>query len=376
MKTDPQEPIPNKASRDERSSTSGKLTRDWFPRRQLPFWGLVGLTLLALVFCFELIQPFFSAILWAVAFAVLVNPFYQWLCRKLRFHSLAAGISVVVVALVLVLPTVAVAPRMAGEAASAANSIAKSLQSGQWREKLAQVKAINAAVNWVESNVDFREVGREIARIVTTGVSSVVKGSVTGFVQLLVGAFLLFYLFRDQEEALVALKSLMPITGGEADMLFRRFSDTIYAIIYGKVLTAAAQGAVGGFGFWVLGLPAPWFWALVMGVLSFLPIVGASLVWGPAAIFLALDGQFGKGLVLVFWGVVLIAPIESFLYPIIVGRRLKLHNALVFIAVFGGLLAFGPAGLIVGPAILALTLGLLSLWKDRAARTPETQPNQ
>ena len=52
-------------------------------------------------------------------------------------------------------------------------------------------------------------------------------------------------------------------------MLFHRFGDTIYAIIYGKLLTAAAQGTLGGLGFWILGLPAPWFWGLVMGLYVF-----------------------------------------------------------------------------------------------------------
>jgi predicted PurR-regulated permease PerM len=354
---------------DGRISTPGPTSRDWFPRRQLPFWGLVGLTVLAVFFCYQLVQPFLSALLGAIALAVLANPFYRWLGRKLRFRSLAAGISVAVVALVLVLPTVGLAPKLAGDAASAVNSVSKSLETGQWREKLSQVKAISAAITWVESHVDFREVAREIARVLTSGLSSVVKGSVAGVAQLLVSGFLLFYMFRDQQQALAALKSLLPITASEAEMLFRRFSDTVYAIIYGKVLTAAAQGVLGGIGFWILGLPAPWFWGLVMGVLSFLPVVGASLVWGPAAVFLTLDGHAGRALFLVLWGVVLIAPIEGFLYPIMVGRRLKLHNALVFIAVLGGLVAFGPVGLVVGPAILALTLGLMSLWKDRLDAT-------
>lgn len=340
---------------------------DWLPRRQLPFWGLVGLTLLAVFFCYRLVEPFLSALLGAVSFAVLANPFHQWLCRKVRLRSLAAGISVATVALVLVLPTVALAPRLAGDANSAVTAISQSLETGQWREKLEQVKALSAIVTWLESNVDFGVVPSRVLDAVPASLSFVVKGSVAGVVQLLVGGFLLFYLFRDQEEALAALRSLLPITDNEGDMLFRRFSDTIYAIIYGKVLTATAQGTVGGIGFWLLGLPAPWFWGLVIGILSFLPFVGASLVWGPAAVFLTLNGHFGRALVLVLWGVVLIAPIETFLYPIMVGHRLKLHNALVLIAVLGGLVAFGPVGLVVGPAILALTLGLLSLWKDRVA---------
>ncbi len=333
----------------------------------MPFWGLVGLTALAAIFCYQLVQPFLSSLLWAVAFAVVANPAYEWLCRKVRYRSFAAGVSVALVAIVLVLPTIVLAPKLAGDAASTLESVANTIETGQWGEKLLQVKVVSKAAEWLETKLDLRDVVQEGARLLTTGVSSVVKGSVAGIFQLFVTGFLLFYMFRDQEQALATLKSLLPITATEADMLLRRFSDTIYAIIYGKLLSAAGQGVVGGVGFWIFGLPAPWFWGLVMGVLSFLPVVGASFVWGPAALFLALNGHFGRGLLLVIWGVALISPIEGFLYPILVGHRLKLHNALVFIAVLGGLIAFGTVGLFVGPAILALTLGLQSLWKDRVA---------
>jgi predicted PurR-regulated permease PerM len=355
------------AGESGRNSAPVPASGDWFPRRQLPFWGLVGLTALALFFCYRLIEPFLSALLWAVAFAVLANPFHKWLCRKVRFPSLAAGISVAAVALVLVLPATALAPKLAGEASSAINVISNTLETGQWREKLAQVKIVSNAIAWLESNVDFHEV----TRMLTTSFSSLVKMSVAGLVQLLMSAFLLFYLFRDQEKALAALRSLLPITSGESDMLFRRFSDTIYAIIFGKALTAAMQGVVGAVGFWILGLPDPWFWGLLMSVLSFLPVVGASLVWGPAAVFLAFDEHFGRAVLLVLWGVVLVAPIESFLYPLLLGHRLKLHNALVVIAVLGGLFAFGPVGLVLGPAILALTLGLQTLWRERVLAAKE-----
>lgn len=357
------------AEGNRNKATGNAPTPEWFPGRQLPFAGLVALTALALYFSYQMVRPFLSAVLWSVAFAVLANPFHLWLCRKVGRRSLAAAISVAVVGVVVVVPTVMVAPKLAGEAALAVNSVAGSLESGQWQEKAAKVKAVSATISWVKSNLDLREVAREAARVATAGVSSFVSSSLAGVVQLLVSGFLLFYLFRDQEEALAALRSLLPFTAGETDTLFQRCSSTIHAIICGKLLTAMAQGTLGGIGFWLLGLPAPWFWGLVMCVLSFLPIVGASFVWGPAVVFLAFDGRVGAAVFLALLGMVAITSIESFLYPIMAGHRLKLHDALVFVALLGGVLAFGPVGLIVGPAVLALTLGLLTLWKQRVMAT-------
>lgn len=104
-----------------------------------------------------------------------------------------------------------------------------------------------------------------------------------------------------------------------------------------------------------------------MGVLAVVPGLGAFVVWIPAAIFLALEGSWGKALILAGWGVIVVGTIDNLLCPVLVGNRLKLHTVLAFIAVVGGLILFGPAGLILGPVALTVTMVLPQIWPDRAA---------
>jgi predicted PurR-regulated permease PerM len=118
--------------------------------------------------------------------------------------------------------------------------------------------------------------------------------------------------------------------------------------------------------FWWLGLPAPLMWGTVMGVLALVPVLGAFVVWLPAAFFLVMDGSWGQALVLTLWGLLVVGTIDNLLRPILVGKRLKLPTVLAFISVLGGLLQFGAAGLILGPAILAATTVLLEIWSGRA----------
>jgi predicted PurR-regulated permease PerM len=103
-----------------------------------------------------------------------------------------------------------------------------------------------------------------------------------------------------------------------------------------------------------------------MGVLALVPVLGAFVVWLPAALFLVMDGSWGQALVLTLWGVVVVGTIDNLLRPILVGNRMKLPTVLAFISVLGGLLQFGAAGLILGPAILAVTTVLLEIWSGRA----------
>jgi predicted PurR-regulated permease PerM len=79
-----------------------------------------------------------------------------------------------------------------------------------------------------------------------------------------------------------------------------------------------------------------------------------------------MDGSWGQALVLTLWGLLVVGTIDNLLRPILVGKRLKLPTVLAFISVLGGLLQFGAAGLILGPAILAATTVLLEIWSGRA----------
>ena len=156
------------------------------------------------------------------------------------------------------------------------------------------------------------------------------------------------------------------------DRLFSRVGDTVHATMYGTLAVAVIQGTLGGLMFWWLDLPAPLLWGLVMGVLAIVPVLGAFVVWIPAAVFLALDGSWGKALILALWGGVLVGGIDNVIYPILVGNRLRLHTIPAFMAIVGGLIVFGPSGVILGPMTLTVTVLLLEIWRNR---TPEaTQP--
>jgi len=103
-----------------------------------------------------------------------------------------------------------------------------------------------------------------------------------------------------------------------------------------------------------------------MAILSLIPVLGAFIIWIPAALLLAIEGSWGKALILTVWGGAVVGSIDNLLRPILVGRRLKLHTILAFISMLGGLMLFGPAGLILGPVTLTVTVVLLEVWRSRA----------
>jgi len=339
----------------------------WWTRDHALIVVLVGATALLLVLCWQLVHPFLTPIAWALALAVVAHPLHGWIARRIKHPGIAAGLTVFLIALVLVALATFVGRSILNEAAAGAQVIQAGLDSGEWRAQVAANPWLGGALTALEQQANLTPQLHGMAGEVGKRLSQVVTSSVWVIVQLLLTLFVLFYLFRDHRTALGTLRSLVPLSERETDEVFTRVANTIHATIFGTLVVAAVQGTLGGLMFWWLGLPAPILWGAVMALLAIVPVLGAFVVWVPAAIFLAASGQWGKAAILTVWGGIIVALIDNLLYPILVGKRLRLHTVPVFFSIVGGLVLFGAAGIILGPVILALTNAILEIWRRRTA---------
>ena len=345
----------------------------WLSREQALALVLLVATALALYLCYRVAHPFLPALAWALALAVVAYPLYAWLFARVNGPNLAAGLAVVLVAVLLIAPTLFVLTHLVREVAGGVERLQTEAATGRWRAMIERHPRLAPGLHWLETQVDVRgEVARAMPTL-TARLPALVTGSLWAVMEWLVVLFFLFFFFRDRDQALQALRALVPLSEAETAEVFTRVADTLHATLYGTLVVAGVQGALGGLMFWWLDLPAPLVWGTVMGVLALVPILGAFVVWVPAAIFLALEGQWGQAALLAGWGGIVIALIDNLLYPVLVGQRLRVHTLPVFIAMLGGIALFGASGLILGPLVLALTQALVDVWRRRTAggRTAE-----
>jgi predicted PurR-regulated permease PerM len=176
---------------------------------------------------------------------------------------------------------------------------------------------------------------------------------------VLLALYVLFFFLRDGQRMVDGLVRALPLGDDRERTLLARFAAVSRATIGGALVVAGVQGALGGLTFWILGLPAPVLWGVAMTILSFLPAVGASLVWGPAAIILALTGSPVRAAILVLIGALLIGIVDNLLRPILVGRYTRLPDFLILVSTLGGLAVFGLSGIVIGPVIAAF---FLTVW--------------
>ncbi|HET6756652.1 MAG TPA: AI-2E family transporter [Burkholderiales bacterium] len=342
-----------------------KSETGWMTRDKTLAFILVVLTALAAYLCFLLAWPFLSALAWALALAVIAHPVHRYLSYKIRNDDVSAAVTLLIVALFVVLPALFVVQQIAREAAGSAAMVREQAESGEWKRAIERNPTAAPVLSWIETNIDVRSEVENIVKETTARIPKFLSASVWAGMELLITFLVLFYFFRDRRSALGLLESLSPLTHDETERMFRRISETIHVTVFGTLVVALVQGSLGALMFWWLGLPAPLLWGGVMALLSIIPLLGAFVVWIPAAIYLALQADYGKALMLAVWGGVVIALIDNLLYPVLVGNRLQLHTLPVFFSIVGGFIVFGASGLILGPVVLAVTVALIEVWRAR-----------
>ena len=333
---------------------------------------LAAAVVIGIVLCILLTIPFLGALAWALSLAILFGPLHAHVEAWLKQPNLAAGISVLLVVVIVAVPATFVVQNLVTEAATSAASIQAKIESGAVQRILDNYPSLAPIGRWLERQIDLSAMMSSLATWLSGLGVSLVKGSVVQAIEAVLTFYLLFYFLRDREIVRQMFRDFLPLTHAETDRVFNRVVDTVQATVFGTVAVSAIQGTLGGLMFWILGLPAPLLWGVVMALLSIVPVLGAFVVWIPAAILLALNGNTGKALVLTLWGALVVGSIDNILRPILVGNRLQLHTIPAFISMVGGLLLFGPAGFILGPLIVTVTMLLLRFWsvRDRADRRP------
>ena len=339
------------------------------------FIVLVALTTLAF---FGLIRGFLMPIFWAVVLAIVFQPLHRWWVETTGDrNALASLLTILTISLVVILPLGLLVVALSREAFH----FYERIQTGeidlaaavQWvREVLPLV------VGWLEAlGLDFERLEEGVSGA-AVGASGWIAEQALAIGQdflrvaalFLLMVYVLFFFLRDGPWLLDATLRVLPLDAERERALLQRFASVSRATIGGQLVVAAVQGAMGGVLFWAVGIPGPVFWGAIMTILSFLPAVGASLVWGPAALILAVTGSLGRAVILVAAGALLIGLVDNVLRPILVGRYTRMPDFLILISTLGGLAAFGLSGVVVGPLIAAFFLTVWQMFGQELRERP------
>jgi predicted PurR-regulated permease PerM len=333
---------------------------------------LLVVVLVTLVFLWML-RPFMLPVFWAAVLAVLFRGIFKGWMQMLggRWPNSAAGLTVLTAVLVLIVPLIIIGRAVTGEVIA----LTQGLQLGNvdvqapllWLERQVPVVAEQLERVGIDAT-RIREFATEAATTVSQFLASqalVLGQNVVEFSAYFgIMLYVLFFFVRDGKKLSDALVYALPLGDAREKRLFDRFILVARATVKGTLVVAAIQGALGGLLFWIVGLPAPVLWAVVMAVLSLLPVIGTVLVLGPGAIYLFSIGQVGNGLIVLLGGIFVVGLVDNVLRPILVARDTEMPDYLILLATLGGLAKFGISGFVLGPMLAAFFLVCWELFAE------------
>jgi predicted PurR-regulated permease PerM len=354
---------------------TSKVKRLDSPQEPPGVWLLMLLTAVVLYLCWIMVAPFLSAITWAFALCVVTNPIRRRLISKWPKTAVAMVILAAVVA-IIALSLYLMSQRLIQEAVRAQQLFEGFVQPGAWQRLVESGGWPSSVWSWAQSQFDLDTVAKEASATVARSLAPAFGKSAVGLSRAFLSLLFFFFFVRDQETLIEGVRRFLPLTPPESKKLFERTTATVQGTVVGRIGIGAIQGAIGGILFLLLGIPAPLFWSIVMALFSMLPAFGAFVVWIPASVILLASGHWIRALILVAGGVALIHPIDNILYPLLVGPWVGLHPIVLLIAFLGGVIVFGPPGLILGPIIVTIAMVLAEIWHARTSQnSAEALPN-
>jgi len=320
-----------------------------------------GALLLLGYFVFRIAAPFFVPLAWSAVLAIFFYPMHERVARRFSANP-AALLSTLAVTFLLIVPALFVLILTARESLDASAAVQKLLLDPNTRLPMRAIDWLRHILPAAWQNMDFsdplRQAAEKTASFLAGRLGALLRNLLTFFFDLFLLLFALFFMFRDGKKIVRAARHLLPFEKDLQDDVLRESRDLIFASVATGLLIATVQGALGGIAFAVVGLATPFFWGVLLGFLSFVPVVGSALVWVPAALWLALTGHWGKGLVVMAVCGAVAGTIDNILRPLLLRNRTQLNSFMLFISVLGGLQVFGLLGLVVGPTIVAAAMGI------------------
>jgi predicted PurR-regulated permease PerM len=284
---------------------------------------------------------------------IVFAPVYHWLARGMR-PGLAAGL-VVLLGVILVLgPGVSLVGIIAGEAQDMARGVIRSSLLARVRELRIGPYDVGAQIEAIGSSI--------VAWIGSSALGLIGTATRLG-IQLTIAFFGLYYLLLAPQAAWRQVLPFIPFSRHNAEILRNRFRDVTVSTLIGTGLTATVQGLLVGLAFWVAGIQNALFWGVVTIVLAILPVVGSGLVWGPGALSLALEGQYGGAIALALWGVVVVGNVDNVIRPLVFRRWAQIHPFITIIGAFAGIQYFGLLGLLIGPLAISYFFELIRMYR-------------
>ncbi len=190
----------------------------------------------------------------------------------------------------------------------------------------------------------------------------------TVLLQLSVLYFLLYFMLKEHVKLEEVAYNYIPLKRFQIQRLGTELNNITNSNLLGQGFICFVQGSLVTIGFLIFGLNDPFFYGVVCFFLSFIPFVGAPLVFVPAGILQYYSGDHLGGIGIILWGFILVTNIDNVIRFYLSKKIGDVHPLITIIGVIIGIPTFGILGLVYGPLLISYFILLVKIWDEANKR--------
>lgn len=316
---------------------------------------ILAVIILLGVFIFYSLMDFFTAFLGAVILYVLSKPFVNWLVDKKKWSRRLASVAVIIISFFIILLPMLLLVTMVY---SKINSLAANPN-----DIIDKIKHFD---DTIESQTGFQLLSDDtinsIKSYATTLLTTLLSGSFNFFSTIIMMYFFLYFMITGGSRLEAGLVLILPFKREKVQMFGRELTSQTFSNAIGIPLIAVAQGTLAYIAYMIAGVEEAGFWAVITGMCSVIPIVGAGLIWAPIAIYQLVTGNNWQGIFILLWSILLLGTIDNVIRFMLAKRMADVHPVVTVLGVIMGLKYFGFTGLIFGPLIISYFILLMKIY--------------
>jgi len=319
------------------------------------------------MFLFYIFRFYLWMFLYALIFYVALRPLHEWLLKYLKKRILSSTLVILILLALVVVPSmfmlIILSEQVYDLYGKVHFNISYDMLKNLWNHPIVDRALVFFNIEKTEFTARIISYFKEMSMSAFSSITSIVSFPISIITQFFTMLLILFFLFKDAYNLEGMVYRILPLPDELEKNIVKRLKGVIYVLMLGNLLIMILQGLMVGAGLYISGISTPLIWGTLAAVLSLIPVIGTTLIWLPASIYLYFTGHPGMGIFVACWCFSWYMVLENLVKPKIFGDKLNFHPLVFFFLLLGSIQAFNLPGVIIGPIILSLFYSFWEIYK-------------
>lgn len=324
------------------------------------YLALAAIILLGIFLLFSL-GVFLNAFLGAIIIYILTKPALHWLVDKKKWNKNLAIIFVMLGSfLVLVLPLVGISYLLVEKMRGIVQNMdSMSLYFNQLKTFIFEKTKIDILS---ESSINSLKVyASDYASLILNGTLQVIT-------DIAILYFILFFMLKSSKEMEEGIVKYLPYPKKSVELFSKELQAQTYSNAIITPFLMILQGLTASLGYWIFGVDDAWFWGMITGVFTIIPVVGCALIWIPLGIYAIAIGETWHGIGIFVYSLVFTINIDNLFRLILQRKFADIHPIITLLGIFIGVKYFGIAGIVFGPLLISFFIIMLKIYLSQFSK--------